>query len=67
LQERYEEAARDGLFDCTECGACGYVCPSNIPLVETLRNGKVQARAQGIGDTGHGASESKSGKGVGAP
>ena len=28
------------LFDCIECGACSYVCPSNIPLVQYYRNSK---------------------------
>lgn len=27
-----EEARLAGLDACTECGACSYVCPSNIPL-----------------------------------
>ena len=33
-------AAEEGLFDCTECGACGYICPSRIPLVDGMRHGK---------------------------
>jgi Na+-translocating ferredoxin:NAD+ oxidoreductase subunit C len=28
------------LFDCFECGACSYVCPSNIPLVQYFRVAK---------------------------
>ena len=28
------------LFDCIECGACSYVCPSNIPLVQHYRHSK---------------------------
>jgi Na+-translocating ferredoxin:NAD+ oxidoreductase subunit C len=29
-----------GLFDCIECGACDYVCPSHIPLVSTYKKSK---------------------------
>lgn len=36
-------AVDEGLFDCTECGACGYICPSRIPLVERMRSGKAAA------------------------
>ena len=25
-----------GLHSCIECGACAYVCPSKIPLVQLL-------------------------------
>ena len=28
------------LFDCIECGACAYVCPSHISLVEYYRYAK---------------------------
>jgi electron transport complex protein RnfC len=28
------------LFDCIECGACAYVCPSQIPLVQYYRFAK---------------------------
>lgn len=41
----YEEmAASYHLFDCFECGACSYVCPSNIPLVQYFRIGKAVVR-----------------------
>ena len=33
-------AAREGLARCTECGCCAYACPSRIPLVAVLRDGK---------------------------
>lgn len=29
-----------GIFDCTECGACQYVCPGRMPLVPNIRRGK---------------------------
>jgi electron transport complex protein RnfC len=28
------------LFDCIDCGACSYVCPSHIPLVQYYRFAK---------------------------
>ncbi|MCX7949560.1 MAG: electron transport complex subunit RsxC [Treponemataceae bacterium] len=35
-----EAAARIGLLDCIECGACTYVCPAHIQLVQRFRVGK---------------------------
>ena len=28
------------IFNCIECGACEYVCPSRVPLIESIKNGK---------------------------
>ena len=33
-------ALAEGLSACTECGCCAFVCPSRIPLVDSLRKGK---------------------------
>ena len=30
------------LFDCIECGACSFACPSNIPLVQYYRAAKAE-------------------------
>jgi len=40
--ENYATAEQLGLPDCIECGACAYVCPSNIPLVHYYRAGKLE-------------------------
>jgi electron transport complex protein RnfC len=43
--EEYETMAEDfHLMDCFECGACTYVCPSHIPLVQYFRMGKKMVR-----------------------
>lgn len=43
--ERYEEMAEEyHLMDCFECGACSYVCPSHIPLVQHFRLAKKMLR-----------------------
>jgi len=40
-KEQYEQMAADyHLMDCFECGACSYVCPSHIPLVQYFRLAK---------------------------
>ncbi len=42
---RYEEMADDyHLQDCMLCGACSYVCPSNIPLSQMFALGKSALR-----------------------
>ena len=43
--EEYEQMA-DGfhLMDCFECGACSFVCPSHIPLVQQFRMAKRAVR-----------------------
>jgi H+/Na+-translocating ferredoxin:NAD+ oxidoreductase subunit C len=43
--EEYERMASDyNLMDCFECGACSYVCPSHIPLVQYYRLAKTMVR-----------------------
>jgi electron transport complex protein RnfC len=39
-----DEAARIGLMDCIECGACTYMCPARIKLVQRFRLGKAKLR-----------------------
>jgi electron transport complex protein RnfC len=39
---KLEEAEEFGILNCIECGSCSYVCPSNIPLVQWIRVGKLQ-------------------------
>jgi electron transport complex protein RnfC len=43
--EEYEQMAEEfHLMDCFECGACSYVCPSHIPLVQYFRLAKKMVR-----------------------
>lgn len=43
--ERYQEMAdRHHLMGCFECGACAFVCPSHIPLVQRFRVAKAALR-----------------------
>ena len=36
----YDEAVKLGLMDCVECGACSFICPARIKLVQRFRIGK---------------------------
>ena len=43
--EEYPRMAEEfNLLDCFECGACTYVCPSHIPLVQYFRLAKKMVR-----------------------
>lgn len=43
--EEYEQMSTAfNLMDCFECGACSYVCPSHIPLVQYFRLAKKMVR-----------------------
>jgi electron transport complex protein RnfC len=42
--ERVEELESYHLPSCFECGACSFVCPSRIPLVQWMRVGKAMLR-----------------------
>ncbi|MDR3337185.1 MAG: electron transport complex subunit RsxC [Treponema sp.] len=41
-----DEAVWAGLMDCIECGACTYVCPARIRLVQRFRVGKARLRTR---------------------
>lgn len=41
-----EMAAEWNLMDCFECGACSFVCPSHIPLVQRFRVAKSAVRSR---------------------
>ena len=43
--ETLKEEFRQMAIDCMECGSCSYVCPSSIPLVQYLRQGKADIQA----------------------
>ena len=40
----FDLARNLGLEACVECGCCGYICPSRIPLVQYMRSGKAALR-----------------------
>lgn len=42
---RYELASEWGAMDCFECGICVYVCPSNRPIVQFVRETKKEITA----------------------
>jgi electron transport complex protein RnfC len=44
----FEKTEEHNLKDCIECGACSYVCPSHIPLVDYYRFAKTEIREQKI-------------------
>ena len=46
-RERYRPGNAH-LFDCIECGACSFVCPSVIPLVQDYRASKQRIRHKRI-------------------
>ena len=39
---QYDKAKEHHLYDCIECGACSYVCPSQIPLVDYYKYAKAE-------------------------
>jgi electron transport complex protein RnfC len=43
-EEYMEMVEHYHLMDCFECGACSYVCPSHIPLVQYFRLAKKMVR-----------------------
>ena len=40
--KRWLEAKMYGAADCIECGCCSYVCPSHIPLVQSIKRVKME-------------------------
>ena len=42
--DEFELAGELGLQACVECGSCGYICPSRIPLIQYMRSGKAGLR-----------------------
>lgn len=41
-----DKALYYGLMDCVECGACAYICPARIKLVQHFKIGKAKFRAE---------------------
>ena len=42
--DEFELARSLGLEACVECGCCGFICPSRIPLIQYMRSGKAALR-----------------------
>ncbi|MFP1527597.1 4Fe-4S dicluster domain-containing protein [Escherichia coli] len=40
--QQHDKATTHNIADCIECGACAWVCPSNIPLVQYFRQEKAE-------------------------
>jgi len=55
--EKLDAASEIGLHDCISCGACSWVCPSYIPLVQYFNYGK--GRLMEIREEAHMAAELK--------
>ena len=38
--DRYDDCKENYIDDCFECGACAYICPANIPIVQYIKIAK---------------------------
>ncbi len=43
-----EEANRHKILACIDCGLCTYVCPSKIPLMTHIQEGKAQLKEENL-------------------
>lgn len=43
-KKRYKALKDYGLMNCIECAACEYTCPSNVALIENIKNGKIMLK-----------------------
>ena len=41
---KYEEAMKNNLMDCKECGCCSFSCPAHLDLVHAFKTGKKMGR-----------------------
>ena len=41
---KYEEAMKNNLMDCKECGCCAFSCPAHLDLVHAFKTGKKMGR-----------------------
>lgn len=44
--DRFAEAEGYRALDCIECGSCSYICPADLPLVQSIRHAKAAILAQ---------------------
>lgn len=44
INHKYEEAMKNNLMDCKECGCCSYSCPAHLNLVHAMKTGKKMGR-----------------------
>jgi len=40
--ERWGELDNFNIDDCLDCGSCSYICPSKVPLVHSIKLGKLK-------------------------
>ncbi|WP_062182052.1 electron transport complex subunit RsxC [Dysgonomonas macrotermitis] len=43
-KEKYSQLEKYSLSLCIECAACEYICPSDVPLIESIKKGKQKQR-----------------------
>jgi electron transport complex protein RnfC len=43
-KERYQKLDDYNINDCIECAACEYICPSKVPLVRSIKEGKIKLK-----------------------
>lgn len=41
---KMDELENNGISACIECGSCSYICPSYIPLLDYIRQGKLKLK-----------------------
>lgn len=42
--EQFEEAYKNNVMDCIECGSCAFACPAHRPIVQHIRRAKAEIR-----------------------